>query len=78
MRKTKKDLLKQIEKLKQDIKEIQADKDRMHYDRNLYRDYLRSKFLWLIQCLEEKKTPNLAWFIKDITTIFSKGERFYW
>lgn len=58
--------MRAIEKrLRERIKNLEQENDKLQKDRNKFRSHFERRFKWWIELLGKQSSPNLPWLIED-------------
>lgn len=71
--------MRAVEKrLRQRIKDLEFENQKLMNDRRLFREHFISRFKWWIQLLGEQSKPNINWLIEDDAKWLKRFESWYW
>jgi hypothetical protein len=69
---------KSEQRLRERVKELEAELDEVKADRAEFRNYLVGKMKWLIQIHGKGEGVPRAWLIEDLAQFFQRVQRWYW
>ena len=52
-------------RLKERVKELEAELDEIRRDRQKFRDHFVSRFRWWIELLGKDTSPKVSWLVED-------------
>jgi predicted nuclease with TOPRIM domain len=71
--------LRAIEKkLRERIKQLEAEKQALEEDRRKFREHFENRFRWWLKLLGEGKTPSVSFLIESDAKVMATFVRWFW